>query len=174
MLLLLAACTGTIHSDDGKHTGGDTADTGGGEELGPFPDGGEVYDLGTPSFTVQAGGESWSAEGGYWSGAVATLRGEHAVDTKVVELVSVEIDGDPAVPGRYAVTQVEFVQQVAQSGDSFHYQARDPAGLRLVVSGFAEGDALFAESEGSAELVDTVTGGDLTLSGLVVESWPVY
>jgi hypothetical protein len=83
------------------------------------------------------------------------------------------VDGDIDVAGTYVVTSIEYVQQLAQSGDVFHYTAEDPP-LELVVEGFAEEDYLFAHTTGSAEMDDAVGGGSKTAKDLVAASWPVY
>lgn len=181
LALALVGCTASPPNGEPLDTAADTGETGGGGEtgdtsdLGPFPDGGEVYDLGDPSFTLQIEGTgAWTTGDGYWSGAVKTLRGSYTVDKTTGEAVVIEIDGDLAVPGRYAVHTIEFVRQLSQSGDVFHYSARNPEGFRLVVTGFADGDHLFAQTEGDATLTDSIGGGTATLGSLVTESWPPY
>lgn len=171
---LLLACSGTIPDDDaaGRESAptedsGTPADTDSGTP-------GEVFELGDPSFVVDIGGAAWSSVTGYWAASVRTIRAEKAIDSTTSEIVYVEVDGELSVPGTYPIDAIQYVRQVSQAGDAFHYTARSPANMTLTVRGFAEGDALFAETAGTATMSDSVKGGSTQLTGMVIESWPAY
>lgn len=172
--LLLLACTGKIPDDDSA--GGDSTPV---DDSGTPVDSdtgtpGEVFELGDPSFVVDFGGTAWSSVTGYWAASVRTIRAEVTIDSTTTEIVYIEVDGDLAVPGTYPIDEIEYVRQVSQAGDAFHYTAHSPASMTLKVRGFADGDALFAETAGAATMSDSVKGGSTQVTGVVIESWPAY
>lgn len=174
ILLFLVACSPSIPNDDSSS--GDT--DGPGDDSGSTDDTGgpgEVYELGEPSFTadIDAAG-TWTSADGYWSAAVKTVRAEVAIDASTVEIVFIEVDGDLTQAKVHPITDIEYVQQVSQAGDAFHYSVHNPSGITLKVLGFADGTALFAETQGTATLTDEVSGGTTQLTGVGIESWPAY
>lgn len=178
MWFLLFACSATLKVDDsaGQEADADTdadtdTDVGTGPDTGP----GEVFEPTTPSLVADLSGTSWSAAEGYWFGSedFSSVRGELPIDATTSESFTLQTEGDIHHAGSFPVTNVDYVQQVSQAGDAFHYLVSSPVGVRLIVEGFADGDKLFAHLEGTAHLTDSVGGGTKDLVGLTVETWSV-
>lgn len=176
LTLLLLACVAKVDTDDGDDGGEDTstaaADTGDTSDSG---DPGEVYELGDPAFSIELGGETWESAEGYWVvlGDESTIRAELEV-TGAVQIVILTIDGDISDAGTHPLVSMQWVEQVSQAGDSFHYNVNDPALLSFSTLGFAEKDNLFARMEGTATMLDSVGGGTAAAGAAAIESWPPH
>lgn len=178
LTFLLLACVAKVDMDSAEPeeddtSGGDTAADSG--DTGDSDDPGEVYELGDPAFSVTLDGGAWESPEGYWVdlGDESTLRAEVEV-TGAVQIVIITVEGDVSSAGTFAVASVEWVEQVSQAGDSFHYTANAPAGMTWTTLGFAEEDNLFGALGGEATATDSVGGGSIPVGAGSVESWPHY
>ena len=166
----LAGCG--VEKLSGDSAAVDTADNGsdGGADTGP-----QVFPDEAASLSVLIDGGAWGCapqEGGdlgYFTSTSVYCQKETGGST--YETVTLTVDGDLAVYGRYPVTGFSYSLQVAQETPTI-YDAQDPGDLAVQVLGYGEtgyedAATLFAESEGSG----TFDNG-MEFSGLVLEGWP--
>ena len=175
--LMLAAGCGvqklpgdTAPADDSGGDGGDGGDGGAPTEAEVFPDD-------DPELSVQIDGSGWGCEPeeggdlGYFSSTNIYCQKETGGST--YETVTLTVDGDLSVFGRYPVLTFSYTLQVAQDLPTI-YDSADPGDLVVQVlgygeTGFDDAETLFAESEGAG----TFENG-MAFSGLELVGWPSF
>ena len=180
LLSLLFACAAKVEgSDDTADVDTDTdtdADTDTDTDTDTEQTRGKVYDETDAAFSMVFDGSSWEAVDGYWIvlDDEASIRASIDTGKGTTQITILTIDGDISWAGTYPVTEVQWVEQVNSSGDSFHYEISGPNSLTFTTLGFAGEDDLFGTVDGEVQLTDNVGGGSVTAAGGALAGWPHY
>ena len=179
-LLFVGACALSFGCGVQKLPGdtGATVDSGGdsGGDGGALTEA-EVFPDADPELSVQIDGSGWGCEPedggdlGYFTGTIIYCQKETGGST--YETVTLTLDGDLEVFGRYPALTFSYTLQVAQDTPTI-YDSADPGDLVVQVlgygeTGFDDAETLFAESEGTG-----VFENGMSFSDLVLEGWPSF
>lgn len=136
---------------------------------------GEVFDRQDAAFTVQFNGSTWTADEGYWLGNTTSYLNATKSDGSRSQTVTVEVDGNVRYAGTYPISLIRYAEGPAQGSVDVNWEVRDPAGVSLVVLGFAETTYIHAEQEGTATLEATIGGsGEAEWVDMTLTSWPKF
>jgi hypothetical protein len=180
-LLLASGCFSSPNGDDDSGGGGGDFGFGdGGSDAGDGGDGGsnggtpDILEPGTPSFSATFSSDSFEGEPGYWAVTDTTSLRADQEDGSIQVLITLE--GDVRDGGNLVVESAQWTRSVyGDSDNDYDYDGQGDGSQTFTVEALdADSDYVWGSMDGSIELTDSMGGGAVTLTGLVVESWPKF